>query len=886
MSNRQASLILSIILLFSVLAIPLATTVAQKEVKGPYLDEVVFVSEPDSAKALKRIEAGELQLYMWYLTGEGAKEAEEHPEVGTIRGHSGVIDIFVNPVPFPNKFNPFSIREVREALNYLFDRDFIANEILKGFAIPMYTVFMPVSPDYARVVDFMKTLEAKYRHDPSKAEQMITQALEAAGAEKKDGKWYYNGKPVEVTVVIRVEDERRQIGDYIADLLEDLGFTVKREYATGLKAYELVYSGDPKAGTWNLYTEGWAFTAMTAYDDTTPEFMFTSPGSGAVFTVYKPPKELVDACTKLASAEYQSIEERNQLVEQAVELGLKDSVRIWLVTQKTVFPHSAKLTNIAYDLIGGPYTLFALRTARLGTDVGGSITVAQRVLFVSLWNTAPGESGFTWLYDAIIRYIVGDFGVWYHPHTGSVIPLRGQFKVNTAGPNGKLDVPADAITFNPETKSWVKVGEGVKATSKVTFTYNLGKWHHGQNMTMADILYGIATSISVLNNKSEIYDPNVENPGLRTFIDKFVGLRVVDDNTIEIYINYWHPDPGFIAAQADVFEDTPWELQALMNAVVADRELAFSEARAQEWGVEGIDLAKGPSIPILKAKLDELANETYIPPEIRNFVTPEEAAARWQALENWYDEYGHLFVSNGPFYLYRADPDAGQVVLKAFRDYVYPVGYWNEYVTPKVPDITMELPPIVTTGEEATFIVKATLKGVPYSKVDMSFIALDPLTGEVITSGKAHPIGAGTFAITLSSEETAKFKPGTYEMLAIGVGKEAALPQIVSTTFTVLPSYGRQISELSSSLAQVRESLATVSSELASAIGKLADSISQTDQKVSTIEERVTNVQNTLNTAMADISGLAGTLASLQMAVYLVIILVIIALVAIFIRRK
>ncbi len=889
-NNVLSTAIIAVALLLAV-AFYAYPVVAQE--KGPYIDEIVMVREPDSAKAVRRIEAGEIDMYLWYLKADTARVAKESPAVKLLEAYAGVNDLFVNPVPFKEGFNPFTIQEIREALNLLVDRDYIVTAIFKGFALPQYTIWQPVHPDYAREVSFIKKIEAKYRHNFDKAREIISQALKKAGAELIDGKWMYKGEPVKVIFYIRVEDERRAIGDYIADLLERVGFTVQREYTTAAKAFRVVYSGDPAEGTWNLYTEGWAFTAISAYDDTLPSYMFTSPGSGAVFTVYKPPEELKKVADKLAEAGYKSLEERGQLIRQVTELGTKDAVRVWLVTLITPFPYSARVTNVAGDLIGGAWSFFTLRTPRIvEAPVVGPVTLkaAQRILFVSGWNTAPGESGFTWLYDALVRYAVTDAGVWPHPHTGRYMPVRAKFSVETAGPEGALPVPADAIIWSVEQQRWLNVGEGKTATSKVTFTYDFGVWHHGQPVTMADLLFGMATAFEVLNEKSKIYDPNVENPGLRTFIDKLVGVKQVGDNTLEVYINYWHPDHTFIAAQASVWEDTPWEIQALMNWLYENKQAAFSEPKARELGVEQIDQAKGPTIPLQKNALDSLSAMNYIPPALNGIVTAAEAAARWEALASWYDKMGHFFVSNGPYYLVKADVEADQIIIRAFREYLYGPDKWNELVTPKSPDILPELPPIVTVGEEALFIVNSRLAGAPYSDVKISYMVVDPLSGEILASGDAWMVGAGRFAIRLSSDFTARLKPGTYEMIIVGVGAEAALPRVASTTFTVLPSV-RAVEErvvelekrFSEQLAGLGDRIRVVSESLAEAIDQLGRTMGGT---IDAVKSDVNKVGSAVETLGADVGELRSAVATLQTLLIIVVILAIIGIVVPFIRKR
>ena len=65
-------------------------------------------------------------------------------------------------------------------------------------------------------------------------------------------------------------------------------------------------------------------------------------------------------------------------------------------------------------------------------------------------------------------------------------------------------MPADALTWDVESKTWVPVAAGTEAVSKVTFDYSkyLGSnWHHGQPITMADAVYSIAQAFD------RAYDP-------------------------------------------------------------------------------------------------------------------------------------------------------------------------------------------------------------------------------------------------------------------------------------------------------------------------------------------------------------------------------------------
>ena len=54
-------------------------------------------------------------------------------------------------------FNPFSIREVRYALNFLVDRNLIVNELLGGYGSPMISNYGSFSADYLGIIDVLES---------------------------------------------------------------------------------------------------------------------------------------------------------------------------------------------------------------------------------------------------------------------------------------------------------------------------------------------------------------------------------------------------------------------------------------------------------------------------------------------------------------------------------------------------------------------------------------------------------------------------------------------------------------------------------------------------------------------------------------------------------
>ena len=86
------------------------------------------------------IQAGNMDLYLFGLKTEAAQELADAEGVELIQAPATTLSLILNPAPAPEgELNPFSIPEVRQAMQYLVDRDSIANDIYRGAAVPMVT---------------------------------------------------------------------------------------------------------------------------------------------------------------------------------------------------------------------------------------------------------------------------------------------------------------------------------------------------------------------------------------------------------------------------------------------------------------------------------------------------------------------------------------------------------------------------------------------------------------------------------------------------------------------------------------------------------------------------------------------------------------------------
>ncbi|MEM2725173.1 MAG: ABC transporter substrate-binding protein, partial [Candidatus Nezhaarchaeales archaeon] len=262
--NVGIPLLMIFLLTFNVFATVSIPVLAES---GPATDIIEFRRVPVdlAAQALK---AGEIDYYIFGLRPAQAEALKGDPDVVVYYAPAAMVSIILNPAPAPKgSLNPFSIREVRFALNYLIDRDYVVNQIYKGFAAPMVTFLSQYDPDYVTIYDIIAKYDFKY--DPVTAAAIIDKALTKAGASKVEGKWYYNGSPIVINFIIRIEDERREIGDMLASALESVGFTVNRLYMAFGQAIPIVYGTDPAELQWHLYTEGWGKSVPEKYDYST-----------------------------------------------------------------------------------------------------------------------------------------------------------------------------------------------------------------------------------------------------------------------------------------------------------------------------------------------------------------------------------------------------------------------------------------------------------------------------------------------------------------------------------------------------------------------------------------------------------------------------------------
>jgi len=179
--------------------------------QGTFVDEIQFIQYLDENTALEEVRNGNLDMYFFRISSDRIDSVESREGLQVFESTGGSYSILVNPAE-SEKFNPFSIKDVRFALNYLVDRKLIVNELMGGYGTTMISNYGPFDPDYLYIIDALESFN--FRYNPSLAEEMITNALSDAGAKKINGIWTYDGKDIELIAFIRSDDPvRKSIGD-------------------------------------------------------------------------------------------------------------------------------------------------------------------------------------------------------------------------------------------------------------------------------------------------------------------------------------------------------------------------------------------------------------------------------------------------------------------------------------------------------------------------------------------------------------------------------------------------------------------------------------------------------------------------------------------------
>ncbi|MDP9364117.1 MAG: ABC transporter substrate-binding protein [Chloroflexota bacterium] len=131
---------------------------------APKVERLIIKVVPESSTRLQQVEAGELD-FAWALTPEDVERARENAEL-TVVEQPG---LNTNCVELNVTKEPFTSKEVRQALNHAVNKEEISEGLYNGNMVPARGVLPPV--DWA----FNEALEG-YPYDPDRARELLQTA--------------------------------------------------------------------------------------------------------------------------------------------------------------------------------------------------------------------------------------------------------------------------------------------------------------------------------------------------------------------------------------------------------------------------------------------------------------------------------------------------------------------------------------------------------------------------------------------------------------------------------------------------------------------------------------------------------------------------------------
>ena len=788
---------------------------------GGWLDEIT-VSVVTAESAVTQLQAGAIDLYGVGLASSDLPAIEAAGLKKSVEIGGTFYELTYNPYgpvfEGTGKLNPFSSAKVREAMNWLIDRDFLNQEVYAGGGLPKFFSIVTNYPDYADLADVVRPIEAKYAYNPEMANEVITAEMETLGAKLVDGKWTYEGEPVTIIILIRTDHDgtRKPVGDYVANQLETIGFTVDRQYKTASEASPIWVGGNVADGLFHIYTGAWGATVIDR--DQGDNFQFFSTAQSAysfttLWQAYACGEEFETLADDLAFNRFKDLDERREAFGKALKMDIECGLRTWLIDGASYAPFNQNVA-VTYDIAAGigngylwPYTV------RFVDQEGGTLKYGNSDLFVDPWNPIAGSN---WSFDGAVQRATTSWGVVFDPHTGLAWPQRierAEVTVQEGLPVGvtldwltldfapEIAVPADALVdWDAENQAFVtaaeKFPEGTTAQVKSVVyypadLYDTVKWHDGSAFSAADVMMSMIMTFDPGKEGSAIYD-EAQASTLESFLSVFKGFKIVsaDPLVIEYYADGFQLDAEINVTTlwpAYAYGEAPWHTIAIANLAEANGELAYSADKADASEIEWTSFIGGPSLEILAGQLATAASESYIPYEstLGQYITAEEAAARYANLQAFYDEHNHFWVGTGPYVLDQAFLTEKTATLVNNPDFPDLADRWARFGEPKIAEVELDGPGQVTIGSEATFDVFVTFQGEAYPADEIKEVKylLYDATGAVVLVGTATAVAEGQYSVVIPADVTAKLAAGANKIEVAVIPFTVAIPTFQSLDF-------------------------------------------------------------------------------------------------------
>ena len=769
-------------MLVFILALAIITVIQNESFaeKNTFVDSIKFIQYLDENTALEEVRNGNLDMYYYRISSDRLEDSQAREGLKVFDSTGGSYSLLVNPSE-SEKFNPFSNKEARFALNYLVDRKLIVNELMGGYGAPIISYYGPTDPEYLTIIKELESFNFKY--NPTLAEKIISKSLTDRGAVKIDNKWKNNDSEIEIRIFIRSDDPvRKSIGEILSVELQKMGFSVKKDYGDLNKAFVVVYGSNPANLDWSIYTEGWGRSAFVKYDSIGLGQMYSPwfsnmPGFNDPSYWNYENKKLDDLTQKIYKGGFETAEKRSQLIQEAVTEGINESVRIFLASKVDQYVVNENVSGVINDLGAGVPSRFTPINVKTNDN---ELVIGVKQIYQGAWNPVMG---LTDTYSRHIWGIISDPITFKHPFTGETFPVRAQWKVETSSIDDKIKVPIEAKMWNPISQQWSNVNPDTIATSKVTFDFEFSNWHNGQSMDMNDILHSLYFTIE-WGTQSDETDKTFDTeftPRAAQSIQTIIGINQIDEDTVEVYVDYDHFDENEIAEWAALWSPIPWEITTAMEKAVIDGKVSFSRSGATSKSVNWLSLIVPKDAEIIKEYLQEFKGSKFIPKSLKqNENTLQYYENRYDSSISWIEKNNHAVISNGPFYLQSYAPESRTITVKTFEDESYPfkIGKWSELENAQFPIIKkINMSKAVQYGKNIEIVIET-------EKTDSILYFLIDSKGKIQASEKLN-VNENTVSIEITSNMTKNLQIGANSIKIFAISNSVLKPDFYESSFLV-----------------------------------------------------------------------------------------------------
>jgi len=827
--------------------------------QGPFADQIVYDVRMQEEIAIQDAAAGNTDVFLYGSSGNVIN--------GLDQATLDKLELYVSPGlyyafpvnPYPNEapyiatdidngvqtFNPFAIQAVRFQLHNLLNRTVFSNDILQGAGEATILSVSPTAPGAFKLYLEASKLGLTITGDRELAYNKILEAVEAAAAlpamngrltklndaaAQNPGNWWwaFDGQPVTLIFLIRVDDPnvRLPLGQYFANELEYCHFKIDRVLRN--RAFEVPeYQTDPARMQWHTYTEAWGGGGVNKWWESSIAQYYSGwydgdyPGWLSPDTFWHFVNPVSEEVTKkLIYGQFSTLDEYWSLMQQASHEGLVDAVRIYIGGSLGYFcaNKDAFEQRFLYGLGVGlnwssMYTMIPVNKDR---PVRLTQLAAQGgMLFLNPWDPV-GTEGFNDNYASFIDNVLTDAPVQNAMGSAVETGLWVKWTNVTRGvdfssgtPVGTIVVPQEATEWNSTTKTWATCA-GQIAWAKTTYKVNVPNWHDGTKGSLLDIAAaeGFITEWATLDTPDDTkYDSGLNAVYTPGFAYSHGTTYDWANNVLVAYYDYNFPDDNRVGAAGvpqpfirggNFGQGVKWVVCEALGLMVSSGTSASGTVYGFTLnpGIIEPDILTPSCVADIRAKLVEMRDAKYVPDYLAALLplagkTADDLAAEYQAAINFIDKYGHAYIGDGGYILTKFDPANSQVTVDANRDPGYQFsgqGWYDMFEVGEARINEIVVPFVAVAGQDTSVTVKVSQAQFPFdvfepaTTVGVQLILVGAAGGDATVN--ATLTGNGEYTGIIPGSATTGLAAGGYTVVALAT-PVTGLPVSLSATLLI-----------------------------------------------------------------------------------------------------